>query len=618
MLGAALVMTSALAAAAARWNDVSVVTRLGLLAVLQAAAFAAGERMPRRLPVVGRVLLHLGALLVLPLAITATAQLGGSWRACTLAGGVAATAAAWIQSRRAGAPLLLDATGATAVVGAAGAAALTGVPIAVIVSVLALAAASAGWNRRAVLLAAAAVATPVSACSAALGIGRGTLRELGATGPVLGRAAAIAGVISCAALLIVARSTRSAWHVAGAGVAACSAVVVPLLTEALPPIDVLTVVAGFLLLVEIAVVSVDLAGAERARTALHRWTDGIDMLEILSAAALVGLFGTSNTLGTVLATLALCVGALRPRRTVPAALPAVGGAIYAWAAGAEWRPSFGPVAASIVLAVVGVGRGRIAAHRPGSADGTLVTTIAGLPAGVAIAWNLAEQLDEVRSGRPLAAAITIALAAVALALPRRGHDAAGAFAVTAAFGAVAIADRSLIAVTAGIALTVAAHRTRRTPAMFAGQLLTLCGAVWWLLDVGTADDALIMAAVGVVAIVEQGIRRITTVRMGRFDPTALAAAVLLVGTTAGSSPTRLVALAAIGMAMAAYGAVREQRISFGAGAAMTAGAAIAAADSRITALPVWVWVMVGGIGLIAAAAGVELRRGRRTEADALG
>jgi hypothetical protein len=212
VFGGGLVLIAAVAGAAARWGDVSVTVRLIALALVLGAVTAAAEFVEGRLAILGRVLSHLSAALVLPVAVVSTAQLGGSWRVCTLVGGIVGAIAVEIQGRRRRAPLLHGAVAIGGVVAAAGLSALTHVPTATIVGALAVMAALAGWTRRTTVLAGTAVFAPIAGVLTTYQIGSGTLAELGLVDRPMLIGAAVGGLFSSAALAVVWFRRRSSEH----------------------------------------------------------------------------------------------------------------------------------------------------------------------------------------------------------------------------------------------------------------------------------------------------------------------------------------------------------------------------------------------------------------------
>jgi hypothetical protein len=255
--GGSLTMIAAVAAAAARWGTISVTWRLVMLAAVLAAVTTAAEYLAStRIRTVSRVLIHLCAYLVLPTAITATAQVGYSWRECIIVGGLLGGVAVALQGNRKSAPLLTASTAPAAVVVAVGVAALSGAPIAVLVAALAGGALVLGWERRATALAAVAIATPIIGVLTQFQIGSGTLREIGATGEHLRVASMVAGLIAGSVFAVIAVRRRSHFHALGVAIAALS--VLPGVADFanLDQRDPLTILSAVLILVTLA-----LAGA---------------------------------------------------------------------------------------------------------------------------------------------------------------------------------------------------------------------------------------------------------------------------------------------------------------------------------------------------------------------
>ena len=221
--GAALVMAAAISSTTATWADVPIGLRLaGIIGLTALIAFGA-ERARSTIPASARVLAHLGAALALPTVVSAVATAHGSWRVCTLVAGIAGAAALELQGRRWSSMFMHGAEVAAAVVGAAGGAALLHIPVGVIVSALSIVALLVGLEQRSAGLAAAAASAPLLGALAAVNVGHGTLRELGAAGSAL-RFAPISGVIAGIVLGVLAHRspTKRHWLVAGAGAAVIS------------------------------------------------------------------------------------------------------------------------------------------------------------------------------------------------------------------------------------------------------------------------------------------------------------------------------------------------------------------------------------------------------------
>ena len=206
--GSILVLVAAISSTTTSWADVPIAVRLAGIVALTAVVVAFAERARHTIPTSARVLAHLGAGLALPTVVSATATAHGSWRVCTLLGGIAGVVALEVQGRRWLATRLHGGEVINAAVAAAGLAALTHVPIGLILCALAIGALTIGLERRAGWLAVLAATSPFLAVLSALRFGPGTIRELGASGATLGWCAPVVGMVAGA--LIAYLGTRHA------------------------------------------------------------------------------------------------------------------------------------------------------------------------------------------------------------------------------------------------------------------------------------------------------------------------------------------------------------------------------------------------------------------------
>ncbi len=275
-------MAAAIAAAAARWGDLSITMRLVLLGVLFASIAGAAELLGKYLPMVGRVLDHLSAYLVFPVVATASALTGFSWRENLLVGGAAAAVAVGLQGRRKDSDLLVGSTAAGAVVAAGGLAAVTGVPVAIFIGALSVLALLLGWQKRATLLAAVGAGVPMLAVFPAVGIGRGVLSQMGASGSGLPIGMVVGGILSLSVLTYLARSKQSIVHAGGALSVLCLVIggAIDLVNSNRP----LYLVPG-LALVGAQMIAVRFGG-RNARTdpAWRTWLDAIEIVPIVIIA----------------------------------------------------------------------------------------------------------------------------------------------------------------------------------------------------------------------------------------------------------------------------------------------------------------------------------------------
>ncbi|HEX3623017.1 MAG TPA: hypothetical protein VHT97_11940 [Acidimicrobiales bacterium] len=206
--GAFLLLAGAAVFVAVRWDRLSGTTKLGLVAALTAAFLAGGHALRPALPATGDVFFHLGAFL-LPVDLAALGlRTGIGWRALLLAEGVLGVVALGGLAALTGSVVLEWAGAASMAVLAAGIASLSPVPAPLVLVGVAVAAELSGRRRLqglAWVWAAVAGLAPAVGAGAALvlGIGHGTLRDLGVSGSALG--ASVSGV---AAALVLARQAK--------------------------------------------------------------------------------------------------------------------------------------------------------------------------------------------------------------------------------------------------------------------------------------------------------------------------------------------------------------------------------------------------------------------------
>ncbi len=203
--GAALMLVAAVALTP-DWKTLSVITRLLIIGLTNLAVIFVGEKSRAKMPIVGRALSHLAPVLLAPSAILAAASAGTHWRASIAVGGLAGLIASEFQYRRLKLVLLPFASVAAAILAAAGMAALTNTPMGMAIALLAVVAVVVRRETQAALLAIGAGLVPLVGYLGNIGIGPGTLTDLGARGQALSWAAPVAGLI--AALVLFRRAER--------------------------------------------------------------------------------------------------------------------------------------------------------------------------------------------------------------------------------------------------------------------------------------------------------------------------------------------------------------------------------------------------------------------------
>ena len=115
-------------AVAGNWQDITAGIKLAGLLTIATTVIVGAERARSSLPATGRAMAHLGAALVAPVVIAASAMAGQRWPVCVFAGGALAAVACDVQARRWRAPLLDAATIIAIGLALTGVAALVPVP----------------------------------------------------------------------------------------------------------------------------------------------------------------------------------------------------------------------------------------------------------------------------------------------------------------------------------------------------------------------------------------------------------------------------------------------------------------------------------------------------------
>lgn len=206
--GAFLLLAGAAVFVAVQWDRLPETAKLGLVGALTAAFLVEGLALRRTLPATGDVLFHLGAFL-LPVDLAGIGlRTGMEWRALVVAEGVLGIVALGGLAAVTGSVVLTWAGMASVAVLAGGIAALAPVPAPLLLAGAAVAAELSG-NRRlraaAWPWAVAAGMAPVlgAAVTGVLGIGEGTMADLGLAGTAL--ASALSGAL---AAIVLARQAR--------------------------------------------------------------------------------------------------------------------------------------------------------------------------------------------------------------------------------------------------------------------------------------------------------------------------------------------------------------------------------------------------------------------------
>lgn len=581
--GAFLLLAAAAVLVAVRWDDIAAWAKLAGLLAVNAGVIVAGLRLDRTLPATARSLFTLGGLLVPVSAVAIGVQAELSWPIVALGGGGLTAAVLWRLERLRDSSLLRAVSLAAIVPAAGGLAALVGVPAAVLLAALALAAvATAPTADPAVRIASIAWAT----LAAALPLGAAVddplfttsrvLADLGLTTDTAGWWHAASGLLSALALGWLA--TRERHDVIAFGALAAGAVGLTAAFTDLQPDATgrLLALAAALLVFEGAVwlvrdrapwrqVLAALVLPAEVLLAFVTWAVLVD-----AATAVYDSFvDPATAIAAVVVGLAWLVADQR-RRVADCQSVAM-----AWLTGGGWWPGTLGITASVVAVAAAA-----------SADATVTGwTFAALTVGLVLSG---------RSGAHWVGVAT-ALAAVAFVAPT-GQAVLAGLVVTAALAAAA-ALRVRPGVSGGFdasALTAFALITWAPTALRVGELVQPA-AGWMAWSVGALAIALfserlsddpVMTGVGIVGRVAAALPVLMVlVRPGDLDLLAPAIALLafsIVDTVRSrdlvlSAPAVLAAVTATVLALTEAGlSVAEVGVGLCVSAALAAGLVVIA------------------------------------------
>ena len=604
--GAALVLIAAVTSTTARWVDVPIAARLGAMVFLHTCIVAFAERWRRTLPSTSNVAAHLGAALFTPTAISVVASLHGSWRSCTLVGGIVGVAALETQGRRWRARVMQAAEVAAVSVGAAGAAAIVHSPLGVLIGAASVCALIIGWERRAATLAGLAVATPVLAVMARLRVGPGTIAELGATGATLRWGAPLAGMLSAGVFGVLA-TRHPARRAALLSAAATSLIVSGGISTTFVDVPgyAWACIPGLLLV----------AAQCLFRTPLLDSPSRPSIGQALEIAELIATFGVAGAIGTTRPSVPLfvlaagwAIGALRTDRELfPALIPA-----SAAAAAAALSVSF-EVGTAWPLAWTGLGVGAaISLVRRNRSLGMLV--------GAIFPVVLIAQLADAGVDRATTSALMIAVGLAAMgcsAAIRRGVTPLDAIAAVALAGGALLVPSgvgrwsTLLVVGVATLATAIVHRHRILA--LTGLLEAAVGAfeLFSVAHIARQNrlDILVAITVTMTASVERWNRR----HEGWSGPRYAVASIVgggyvLLSLVGDHSSTRLAAVLVLGLIAIALGSVQRIPATTLTGTAIVAVTLALATRRELTSMPTWAWMLIGGFALLGLAVGMERRK----------
>jgi hypothetical protein len=641
-VGGSLVLAAAGAGAAARWGTVGVGARVAVLLCIHMIVVVLSERMRKSLPIAATSLAHLGASLVVPSTIAATAFLGQSWRTCIAGGGLAGIAALELQAKRWNAKFLRGGEVVAVGLAAAGAAAITHAPIGVLLGAAATGIYALGLRKRASATAAAAALTPVLAVFASFNVGPGTIAELGARGSILTWAAPMGSLLASIVFGLEAKRLRSkAFLAAAVGSLVLGGSIAAWHDLTLRPIGFPILVVGTLLAFEGAALLRERSGSQSGLPVGEEPADGsrseaelgpvrsvkgttnkrneehavlLDFAELFSVALIAASSGSHWYAPVALATVAFTLGAMRKVRFLPFGLPlglAMGGVAIA---GSHMMDTLhrgfhvfgfeGTVSAALWSATAILGL--VAAVRK--------SRILAFGVGGAVAGSMLLQLSG-SSLQPTAQAFaavvfgTVALG-VSVALDRKlnGADVAGISLIGLAAVFVSWPWAPALVVLCGLASVLVGTAKDVKVLQQLGGLLTIGGGIGLLDDPQVPNDVIAGAIIAAVAVAEWFEANRGKNRLIPYAVSALIGGSWLVGRCVEDlTVTRLSATLAIGMVAVAIGVFRKLNTVAIAGAVVCTTTVLLASKDRFAALPTWVWAMTGGIALLGLAAGVERR-----------
>ena len=628
--GAALVLTAALSSTTARWENISIAERVGGMIVLHAVICFLAERFRKSVPKTTQALAHLGAALFVPTGISVTAAAHGSWRSCIVIGGCFGLMALELQSWRWRSRWMNGLqVGAVSCV-AAGAAAIAQVPVGLLLGGFALVlvflrrattGGSAGPTDRhaeAFAVAALAALTPILAFAARVKFGAGTIAELGATGRALAYSAPLSGFLAAVVFAILARSyarwASSLWWMAAASVVSGAIVGVssvhasPLLAACIVP--TLLVVAQ-LLLFSGSLSAIFAGDVKRVRF----FTSFVEVFELITAAALFSQgrgYGlpTVRELPLLIAAFGFVLGATRdePRLVFPRWMPAIS-AVWSISTAVSiathtlWPHVWGVL--GLLGIVAWVTNNRVLAF--------LVAGFTPLALGL--------QLVDLHVAEPTLRGVLVVLGIGligASTVLKRGFSPVGAAGLSALFVATWMPDRPVAHAAAftGVCLLMLAMGIayRHVALQVIGGVGSLIGVAWLisLLHVDELTKFDVLAACLVIGSVafETYARRQQWLggKIHYLFPSVFGASYALVSAFATANGTRIGAAMMFGIVAVALGVVWRLPAVAIAGSATIVGAGLMATWDQLSEMPTWVWLLLGGIGLLALAVFVERKK----------
>ena len=207
--GSAMLLVAAIVVVASQWNLIPQAIRFsGLLAAVVMIA-ALGEQIRGTAPTTAAVIAHLVPAIAVTVGIAAGSTLDLPWPTCIVIGGGLGAVVTEVQKRRWMAPRMAIIAGFALVLAMSGLADVFKFPAPILVAGLGLIALAARRTLESFVIASVAALSPVLATLTTVKYGEGTMRRIGAAGPVVAWSAPIAGVVVAIIFAIFAHRRRS-------------------------------------------------------------------------------------------------------------------------------------------------------------------------------------------------------------------------------------------------------------------------------------------------------------------------------------------------------------------------------------------------------------------------
>ncbi len=306
--GGGLLLLAAVVVVSSKWQQIPQSVRFaGLLAtVIMLAGLA--ERFRRTVPTTALVTAHLVPGMATTAGAAAGATFGQPWPINVIVGGMVGAACAEVQRLRWSSPRLAVATASAMVLALAGAAAQSGVPVGLLVSLVAVTALLSRRQLEAGTMAAAVGMSPVVAAVTSLKYGGGTMVRIGAAADALVWSAPIAGAFAAAVLGVIAHRRNSLLLAGAAAAALLNNVVAVLAIDFASPWAWTSILPGGLLAVELIEQSPGSSVWRRGAAPVSRYVPAVGLMLMVPCGSLWAdwLFGLRSAQPEQLLFVGLC------------------------------------------------------------------------------------------------------------------------------------------------------------------------------------------------------------------------------------------------------------------------------------------------------------------------